>query len=188
MNSTILLFAQKLDVNVLHYISNHASPFGVRLAIFVSNIGSPLSFLLITICVCLIFWLHKKPYHLLQFLITLASGSLIVYLIKIFIARPRPVEALIEVSGYSFPSGHATIATLFCFLIIFAYKNHIKNQLLKFIFILFFIITALAISFSRIYLSVHYMSDVVVGIAIGLLISSISVFIFENFFGKENLV
>ncbi len=188
MNSTILLFAQKLDINVLHFISSHTSPFGIKLAIFASSIGSPLSFFLITIGMCLIFWLHKKPYHLLQFLITLASGFIVVYLIKIFTARPRPAEALIEVSGYSFPSAHATIATLFCFIIIFAYKSHIKNRLLKFIFILFFIISALAISFSRIYLSAHYMSDVVVGITIGLLISSISVFIFENFFGKENLI
>ena len=188
MNSAILLFGQKIDINVLNYISNHTNALGVKLAIFVSDIGSPLSFLLITICMCLMFWLYKKPYHLIQFLITLATGSLVIYLMKILIARPRPAEALIEVSGYSFPSGHATIATLFCFLIVFAYKNHIKKRLLKFIFVVFFIISALAISFSRIYLSVHYASDVIVGIFIGLLISSISVFIFENFFGSENLV
>lgn len=188
MNSTILLFAQKLDLTVLNFIISQTSDFGIRLAIFISDIGSPVSFVLITIGICLVFWLHKKPYHLLQFLITLSVGGLSVYLIKIFIARPRPVEAMIDVNGYSFPSGHATIATLFCFLIIFAYKKHIKNKLMKFIFILFFTISALAISFSRVYLSVHYLSDVVVGMLLGLLISSISVFVFENFFEKENLI
>ena len=188
MNSAILLFAQKIDLDVINFISNHTTPFGIKLATFVSDIGSPQSFLLITVAFCLLFWLHKKPYHLMQFIITLAIGSLVVYLIKIFIARPRPIGALVDLSGYSFPSGHATIATLFCFMIVFAYKDHFKNYILKFLFILFFIITALAISFSRIYLSVHYLSDVVVGILLGLLISSISVFIFENFFKKENLI
>jgi undecaprenyl-diphosphatase len=188
MNSTILLFAQKLDLDVINFISNHTTPFGIKLAIFVSTIGSPQSFLLMTIVVCLSFWLHKKPYHLIQFLVTLGVGSLVVYLIKIFIARVRPLEAIISSSGYSFPSGHATIATLFCFIIIFAYKDHIKNYFLKFIFILFFSLAALSISFSRVYLSVHYLSDVVVGILLGLLISSISVFIFENFFKRESLI
>lgn len=186
MNSTILANAQKLDLDMVNFMLSHTNLFGIKLAIFVSTIGSPQSLFLMTIAVCLLFWLHKKPYHLIQFLITLATGSLVVYLIKIFIARPRPVEALINVSGYSFPSGHAAIATLFCFIIIFAYKEYIKNYFLKISFISFFVISALAISFSRVYLSVHYLSDVIVGILLGLLISSISVFIFENFFKKDN--
>ena len=188
MNSTILLFAQKIDLIVLHWIPTIRSAFGIKLAIFLSIIGDPISFFLLTLAFTMLFWFHKKPNHLIQFLITLSVGSGIVYLIKIYIARARPAEAIISASGYSFPSGHATIATIFCFLIIFAYKSHIKNMFLKVIFILFFALSALASSFSRIYLSVHYLSDVVMGIILGLFISSVSVFVFENFFKTEELI
>jgi len=186
MNSYILQLANKIDLNVIHFIPTIRNDFGINSAIFISNVGSPQSFILLTIVFALFFWLHKKPYHLVQFVLTLGIGSLVVYLMKIFIARPRPIEALISVSGYAFPSGHATISTIFCFLVIFAYKEHFENRFFKFVFVSFFALTALAISFSRVYLSVHYLSDVVIGILLGLLISAISVFVFENFFKKEN--
>jgi len=188
MNSALLLFAKDIDVDIINFISKIRTPFGIDVALFVSGVGSPQSFALLVIAISMFFWLHKKPYHLVQFLITLSVGSLAVYLMKIFIARSRPIEALVNVSGYSFPSGHAAISTLFCSLVIFAYKDHFKNVFLRYLFILFFVFSALAISFSRVYLSVHYFSDVVVGILLGLFISSLSVFIFENFFKKENLI
>jgi undecaprenyl-diphosphatase len=187
MNSPLLLLATKLDLNVIHFFQTSTSDFGIKLAIVVSNIGSPQSFLLLTIATAMLFWLYKKPYYLVQFLVTLGAGGLTVYVMKRLIARPRPVEALIDISGYSFPSGHATIATLFCCLIMFAYKDHIKNLFTRLLFIIILASIALAISFSRVYLSVHYLSDVVVGILVGLLIASISVFVFENFFKKEEL-
>jgi undecaprenyl-diphosphatase len=187
MNSHILLFANKIDLDVIGAMSSFVTPFGVKVALFVSNIGSPYSFLLLAIAAVMIFWLYKKPYYLIQFIVTLGVGYLSVYVLKILIAKPRPVAALIQVGGYSFPSGHATVATLFCSLLIFAYKDHIKNVFLRLLFIIILSISALAISFSRVYLSVHYLSDVVVGIILGLLISSLSVFIFENFFRKKEL-
>ena len=93
----------------------------------------------------------------------------------------RPVGALVKAYGGSMPSGHATIATIFCFLIVFSYKDHISNRFLKVIFISLFSIIALAVSLSRIYLSVHYFSDVLIGIILGLFISAISVLIFKGF-------
>jgi undecaprenyl-diphosphatase len=188
MNSPLLLWAGKIDLNIIDFITTSVTPFGVRLSLFLSNLGSPQSFLLLLIASAMIFWLFKKPYSLIQFFVTLGAGMLSVYLLKILIARPRPIGALFDIGGYSFPSGHATIATIFSALIIFAYKNHIKNIFLRSIFVLVLSILALAVSFSRVYLSVHYLSDVVVGILLGLLISSLSVFIFENLFKREELI
>ena len=185
MNLPLLLFAKKIDLNVIEAVPSFVTPYGVKIATVISNIGSTQSLILLTIALCMFFWLFKKPYHLIQFLITLSVGFLSVYLLKIITARLRPPEALIAVNGYSFPSGHATIVAIFCFLVIFAYKNHIKNTFLKLIFIIFFTLSALAVAFSRIYLSVHYLSDVVGGILLGLFISSLSVFIFENFYEKD---
>ena len=180
--------ANKIDLDVLNIIPSIRSAFGINLAIFISYFGSTEAFILLVIALSLFFWLHKKPYHLVQFISTLAVGSLVVYLIKIYIAKPRPLEALINISGYSFPSGHATISTLFCSMIIFSYKDHIKNIYLKISIVILLSVAALLVSFSRVYLSVHYLSDVIVGILLGLLISAISVFVFENFYKKDNLL
>lgn len=188
MNSQLLLLANKIDLNVLHFVPSITNTFGINLALFISYLGSLQSLGLLIIALSLYFWLHKKPYHLIQAVVTIGSGLLIVYLIKIYVAKVRPVEALINVGGYSFPSGHATISTIFCSLIIFSFKDYIKNIYLKVSFIFFFALMALVVSFSRVYLSVHYLSDVVVGILLGLLISAISVFVFENFYKKENLL
>ncbi len=187
MNSFFLLLAHKIDLNVIGWMPSFITPFGVKVALFVSSVGSPQSFLLLTIATAMLFWLYKKPYYLLQFFITLGVGALTVYIMKVLIARTRPLEAIVQVDGYSFPSGHAAIATLFCSLLIFAYKDHIRNIFLRMLFIIILSLLALTIAFSRVYLSVHYLSDVIVGIVLGLLISSISVFIFENFFKKREL-
>lgn len=187
MNSHLLVLAHKIDLDVISVMPSLITSNGIKLALFINNIGSPYSFLLLTIAATMFFWLYKKPYYLIQFFVTLGVGYLTVYIMKILIAKPRPIEALVQVNGYSFPSGHATIATLFCALLIFAYKDHIKNLYLRLVFILTLIMLALLVSFSRVYLSVHYLSDVIIGIVLGLLISSMSVFIFENFFRKKEL-
>ena len=140
MNSTLFLLAKKLDLNVIYLISKSTTSFGIKTALFVSNVGSLLSLFLLTIALCLVFWLFKKPHQLVQFLITLGVGFLAVYLMKILTARVRPVEAVVSVNGYSFPSGHATIATIFCTLIIFSYREHIKNVFLQTAFVVFFIL------------------------------------------------
>ena len=188
MNSQIILWSQVLDKKVLDLMPLFYNSICVKIAIFCTTIGSPLSFVLLIIAMSLSFWLHKKPYHMVQFALTISTGLISMYLIKYLVHRTRPVTGLIEASGYSFPSGHALISTLFCSLIIFSYKDHFKNKFLKFIFVTFFTLIAVLISSSRVYLSVHYLSDVIVGVLIGLLISSISVFVFESFFKQEDLV
>ena len=188
MNSYILLLAKELDQRVINLLDGVRTASGIKVAIFITNMGSPQVFLLLTVALCLLFWLHKKPNHLIQFLATLGAGFAVMELMKILIARPRPVEALISASGYSMPSGHALISTLFCSMVIYSYKNHFKDKLLRIFFIIFFALSTIAVSLSRVYLAVHYLSDVAVGILLGLLISSISVFVFESFFKKEDLV
>jgi len=90
-------------------------------------------------------------------------------LIKFSLKRPRPIHKLIEIGGYSFPSGHAMISMMFYGLLIYLYYKLLKNKKLKAILITINIILILLIGFSRIYLNVHYFSDVIAGYLISIL-------------------
>ena len=84
--------------------------------------------------------------------------------LKSLLQRPRPTGfRIINETGYSFPSGHSMISMAFYgFLIYLIYKN-VKNKYLKFTLIIILIILIISIGLSRIYLGVHYTSDVLAG-------------------------
>ena len=89
-------------------------------------------------------------------------------LIKSIIKRPRPALCLIHAQGFSFPSGHATIAIIFFSFLIYTIRDRIKTRALRYLFIAENIIAFSLIGFSRIYLGAHWVSDVIAGFSLGL--------------------
>lgn len=104
-----------------------------------------------------------------QIWLNLGISALLNQILKHIIQRPRPTEyRIIDVSGYSFPSGHSMVSTAFYgFLIYLIYKN-IKNKYLKISLITLLSILIFLIGMSRIYLGVHYTSDVLAGFLISI--------------------
>ena len=101
--------------------------------------------------------------------------------LKIIVQRPRPTEyRIINEAGYSFPSGHSMVSMAFYgFLIYLIYKN-IKNKYLKISLIIILSLLIVMIGISRIYLGVHYTSDV----CAGFLVSLSYLIIYINFANK----
>lgn len=95
--------------------------------------------------------------------------SLLNFILKIIYMRVRPESALIQEAGFSLPSFHAMCSLAFYGLLIYFMKKYIKNIKIRYIFTILFSILILLIGFSRIYLNVHYMSDVIIGYLFGLL-------------------
>ena len=90
-------------------------------------------------------------------------------LLKYIIQRPRPDGyRLITESGYSFPSGHSMVSMAFYGLIIYLIWKMVKNKKIKYISCGILAILIPMIGFSRIYLGVHYASDVIGGFAISI--------------------
>lgn len=97
-------------------------------------------------------------------LINLCTATGLNLILKSILQRPRPTEfKIINETGYSFPSGHSMISMAFYgFLIYLIYKN-VKNKYLKWTSIILLSVLIMLIGFSRIYLGVHYVSDVLSG-------------------------
>lgn len=120
----------------------------------------------------------KNNRYFVYILINLSFAASLNHFVKFLFKRPRPSGYnLITESGYSFPSGHSMVSMAYYGFLIYLILKHVKNKLLKFIlcFILSFLIIFIGIS--RIYLGVHYASDVIAGfmLALSYLIIFISV-------------
>lgn len=102
-------------------------------------------------------------------------------LIKFIVKRPRPLNGLILENGFSFPSGHSLSAIFFYGFLIYFVSKYIKNTKLKRILQVLIIVIILLIGFSRIYLGVHFVSDVIAGFVLGLII----LIVFINFLYKK---
>ena len=103
--------------------------------------------------------------------ITIAISSLVLMLLlKQLFQRKRPLSPLLKAArGLSFPSGHAIMAVTFYGLLIYIVQHNIDINWLKYLVIFLLVVLVLLIGFSRIYLRVHYASDVLGGFIIGLL-------------------
>lgn len=133
----------------------------------------------------LLIWL-KQRFSALIFATTLAFAELIGLALKELVARPRPNPALsiATESSYSFPSGHTLAATVIFGMIAYFLTKSVRLRLNKFLIFLIYAITVVAVGLSRIYLGVHYPSDVVASLLLGALIMGIFVASFTGWFNK----
>lgn len=150
------------DVIGYKFVSNYIISDNLTPIIkIVTNFGGAIILGLITI---LILILIKNKKIGLSILINLCSVTVLNLVLKSILQRPRPNEyRIINETGYSFPSGHSMISMAFYGFIIYLIYKKIKNKYLKWISIILLSILILMIGFSRIYLGVHFVSDVLAG-------------------------
>lgn len=118
---------------------------------------------IVPVCIiCVVFLKRRKDKCLV--ISSLVVIFILNQVLKTIFNRPRPLEnRLIEASGYSFPSGHSMISMAFYGLFIFLACNNIKNKKIKYTICIGLAILITLIGISRIYLGVHYASDVIGG-------------------------
>lgn len=132
----------------------------------ITNLSSVI--FIIVIAIILIIFIRNKRIKLL-----LASNligiTIINNLLKVIIARDRPnINRLVSESGYSFPSGHSITSMVFYGYLIYLIYRYVDNKKIKISLIIFLSLLIPMIGFSRIYLGVHYTSDVIGGFLLGI--------------------
>ena len=101
--------------------------------------------------------------------INLACVVILNALLKIIVQRPRPEGfRLIEEAGYSFPSGHSMVAMAFFGLLIWMIWRHHRHDAMRVVWCVVFGLVIVMVGVSRVYLGVHYASDVIAGFCVSL--------------------
>ena len=176
-----------LDILINSRISEIWNPYLNKFMIFITEIGSSLILGILSL-ILLIYLFYKKRYkNSILVIISMIGGLIIRTILKISIQRLRPENSLISETGYSFPSGHALMSVIFFLLLIYLFHKEIKNKIIQVIFIAINVILILLISFSRIYLNVHWFSDVVGGLIIGISWLIISIIITNKIINSKIL-
>ena len=157
------------DLTIYNFIySFYSTPFTMFMRV-ISSLASPI--VIITALLC-IFLLFKDRRIFLQFFTLTLFTKVINVLIKNIIQRPRPsLSTTLSIeTGYSFPSAHTMVATVFFGFIIYLVVKNVKNKKLRNYSVALLSLIIFLIGISRIYLGVHYATDVIGGFIIGLLI------------------
>lgn len=136
-------------------------------------------FVVLIVMTSLFLWNERKRKWIFPLWASLAASAVITYGLKFLFFRERPFEvldlpALVDAHRSSFPSGHATA--------VFSTLAILDKEFPKFKW--FWLGFAALVGFSRLYLGVHYLSDVVVGGAIGFSVSILMVHFWEKKFKK----
>ncbi len=152
----------QMDKIVYQHIVNLRQNGLTIIMMAITNFGAP--YFLITIALLSIICIKDKKIGI-WITLNLIISAILNVLLKNLIQRPRPQEyRLIEEYGYSFPSGHSMVSVAFYGLIAYLIWKKLENKKGRYILSTIFAILPILIGFSRIYLGVHYTSDVLAGL------------------------
>lgn len=178
VNMVFIKKTTDFDDAVFSAVGNYVTTARTKFFLFITFLGNH-KFLIPANFVLLAYYIFKKNNRLSVRVIALALSSLTLkVLLKLFFQRARPSIPLVEkVQGFSFPSGHALIGVAFYGLLIYITWRTVKNRWLRGTLVAGLILLILLISFSRIYLRVHYASDVIAGICVGFIWLTLSLWV-----------
>lgn len=156
------------DSGIYYFISSGSSAGMTTIMKGLSDCGSFYVFIPLCVFFVLLFYIRRQSWYFgIMIPINLIAVSLLNILLKLIFQRPRPdVLRLVYSCGYSFPSGHAMISAAFYGYLLYLSMLFLKKpwkQVISF----FLVLLISLIGVSRIYLGVHYASDVIGGLLAG---------------------
>ncbi|HEY8689272.1 MAG TPA: phosphatase PAP2 family protein [Chitinophagaceae bacterium] len=181
---------QAFDQDAFNFLSKYVSDVNTDLMQVFTFLGThtfliPANIILISYFL----FIKKHRWYSIKVPVVALSSLLLMFSLKFIFHRDRPLTPLLEVAkGYSFPSGHALMSITFYGLLIFLVWQIEKNALLKWMLTILLILLIISIGISRVYLRVHYASDVLAGFCVGLMWLFLSLWILrkiENFSRKK---
>ncbi len=180
----------EFDDHVFHFLSTNVNDVNTTVMQFFTFLGThtfliPANILLV--CYCLFIRRHK--WYSIKVPVVALSSLLLMTLLKLIFQRDRPLTPLLQAAkGFSFPSGHALMSITFYGLLIYMVWRSIKNKTLKWAMMIALFLLIISIGLSRVYLRVHYASDVLAGFCVGILWLIMSLWILmkiEKYSGRK---
>lgn len=181
ITASLYPFLTDLDISILKRISQMRTENLTDFMIFISYIGSFSIHIWIIGAICLLYMLIRKYSVVVLIIFNLLFSISLNGILKEIFHRPRPEMRMLDVAGYSFPSGHTmnnfAIYAFFIFLVLIS----TLNKKLKIILTVFMFLLTGTIAFSRMYLAVHYPTDIIGGICGGLFVATVSIHLYQKY-------
>lgn len=160
-------FQNNIDQPANAWFLANRTDFGTAVFSVITFFGNWQFLLPVMAIIIWILFIKNKKKFIIPFGLTVLGAEAITFLGKMMFHRSRPLFAILHETDFSFPSGHATIAVAF-----YGYLAYILIKLgkekYKWPITIAAILTAFLIGYSRLYLGVHYVSDILAGYLIGL--------------------
>lgn len=160
------------------------NPLGINFFSCITWLGEWKLVIFFVILVVALFRLKGKKEYILSFLITVGGAEISGQIIKILFHRARPDGGLEAENTFSFPSGHALIAVAFYGFLVYYFWCVVKNKTQKYLCLGAGLALILLIGLSRLYLGVHYFSDVIGGYLLGAIWLAIGIYVHQKNLNK----
>jgi undecaprenyl-diphosphatase len=176
LNATVLL---DLDSMISNFVINNQHAILNSICTFIGLIFEPIYLAILLLLLAIILWTRKFRKEAIYFIFISSSSIVLGFFFKHFVIRTRPVIQFVQETGFSFPSGHALMSVIL-FGSLFYFSLKLKHKILKKILVTSCLLGILIFGLSRVYLNVHWFSDVIGGYFLGIAILFIGIFFLED--------
>ena len=170
------------DFNAFNFLSGFVSDLNNNVMLFFTFLGTHLFLIPANIVLIAYFlFIKRHRWYSIKIPVVALTSLLLMFSLKYLFRRSRPLSPLLEqAKGYSFPSGHALMSFTFYGLLIYLAWLNIKKVWLKWLCIIGLTLLVFAIGLSRVYLRVHYASDVLAGYCLGFMWLTLSIWVLNK--------
>ena len=169
---TITGSTDKLDHIIYENIEAIRTDLLTILLLGITELGGIIGLFIILLITVIVLCKKNKVKEATAITLNLIISTLVYIILKNIFQRERPTTGniLVDEVGFSFPSGHTTNNVAFYFLAIYLVCINVKNKKIRNISCIILTVIPILIAFSRIYLRVHYPTDVIAGFCLGIVL------------------
>lgn len=170
-----------LNTAIEQVVTHMRTPLLTTIMVMVTRLGDTFVLSSATALIAILLVMRGRSYDAALFVTALVITIISLTVLKNTLQITRPISLIYEANGWSFPSGHATVATAFFFMLTHSFFGRMRTLGKRTILIVGSIVAASLVYFSRLYLGAHWTLDILAGIALGLLSVSFTILMFNIF-------
>jgi undecaprenyl-diphosphatase len=163
-----------VDVAVNVFMRSIEASALTSLSKFVHVAFEPLILIFLSLIIGALLYFYGMKKQAVFFVAGIFVAGVLIKLLKEIFQRARPLDSLIKDVGFSFPSGHTLIMVVFLGLLVYFFTDR------KFWTVLVAIALAVFVGFTRLYLGVHWLTDIVASFVLGAMILAVTIFFYEK--------
>lgn len=169
-----------IDIKITSFITDVRSQPLLAFMTYITRLGDTAIPTVLTLLACIVLAVNNKIKDTIFFSGTMLSALVIKSFNKVLVDRLRPIGGVISVTESSFPSGHAMLSLIFFSLTLFYIYPFCKTRHQQHLITWIGALLIFLIGFSRIYLGVHWFTDVVGGYLLGIAWLSLALLVYKN--------